>query len=300
MLNFTVKNSVRNSNNTTRNINKHGDSHRSFPQQSTVKLLMVYPYMQTNLWLTLSNFEFWFKMTYSYRAIFYKHTMIAPWECTMVAMQPFMHFHVTSIGATSPSMSGTGLDSVLIVFNLNPHSLPMDLCKSVCTSICFTPLVDYVDPLPASPAGNKWILTAVCPLSNYLRAIPIPDKTAPTAALALFQDILLFFGFSIVLQSDRGGEWMNALLHRLVTLLSIKQVFTSGFRPRMNGATERTHQFLDAALGIYCEKHQEKCEEYLQSAVYAHNTSLISGLTSISPFFWCLVGILLPPETLCF
>ena len=28
---------------------------------------------------------------------------------------------------------------------------------------------DYVGPLPASPAGNKWILTAVCPFSNYLR-----------------------------------------------------------------------------------------------------------------------------------
>ena len=69
--------------------------------------------------------------------------------------------------------------------------------------------VDYVGPLPASPAGNKWILTAVCSFSNYLRGIPVPDKTAPTAAQALFQDMLLF-GFPTVLQSDRGGEWMNA------------------------------------------------------------------------------------------
>ena len=97
--------------------------------------------------------------------------------------------------------------------------------------------VDYVGPLPVSPAGNKWILTAVCAFSNYLRAIPVPDKTAPTAARALFQDILLLFGFPTVLQSERSGEWMNAPLQRLVTLLSIKQVFTLGFRPCMNGAT---------------------------------------------------------------
>ena len=80
------------------------------------------------------------------------------------------------------------------------------------------------------------------------------------------------------------GEWLNALLHRITQLLSIRQVFTSGFRPHLNGATERTHRFLNAALGIYCEHQQEKWEEYLQSAVYAHNNSPISGTSNITPF----------------
>ena len=44
--------------------------------------------------------------------------------------------------------------------------------------------VDYVGELPTAPSGNKWILTAVCPFSNFLRAIPVPDKTATTAARA--------------------------------------------------------------------------------------------------------------------
>ena len=109
----------------------------SFPQQSTVKLLMVYLCMQTNLWLTLSAFEFWSQMTHSYSAIFYRHTMIAPWERTVAEMQPIMHCHVTFIRTTSPSISRTGLDGVLIVFRFNPHSL----CKSVCTSILSTPFV---------------------------------------------------------------------------------------------------------------------------------------------------------------
>ena len=138
--------------------------------------------------------------------------------------------------------------------------------------------VDYVGELPVSPNGNKWILTAVCPFSNYLRAIPVPDKTATIAANALFNDIFLLLGFPSVLQSDRGGELMNALLHRITQLLSIQHVFTSGFRPRLNGATERTHRFLNASLGIYCEHQQEKWEEYLQPAVYAHNTSLLVHL----------------------
>ena len=117
--------------------------------------------------------------------------------------------------------------------------------------------VNYVGELPPSPSGNKWILTAVCPYSNYLHAIPVPNKTATTAVNVLFHEIFLQLGFPYVLQSDRGGEFLNALLHRITQLLSIKQIFTSGFRPRLNGATERSHRFLNSALGIFCEHQQE-------------------------------------------
>ena len=75
--------------------------------------------------------------------------------------------------------------------------------------------VDYVRELPQSLHGNKWILTAVCPYSNFLRAIPVLDKTVTTAGNALFHNILLVFGFPSVLLSDRGGEWLNAFLDRL-------------------------------------------------------------------------------------
>ena len=135
----------------------------------------------------------------------------------------------------------------------------------------------------------------------------MPDKTATTAANALFNDIFLLLGFPRVLQSDRGGEWLNALLHRITQLLSIRHVFTSGFHPRLNGAPERTHRFLNASLGIYCEHQQEKWEQYLQPAVYAHNTSPISGTSDITPFFLVFgwdapspesISLALPPKSL--
>ena len=152
--------------------------------------------------------------------------------------------------------------------------------------------VDYVGELPQSLHGNKWILTAVCPYSNFLRAIPVPDKTATAAANALFHDILLVFGFPSVLQSNRGGEWLNALLDRLTKSLSIKQVFTSSFRPRLNGATARVHRFFNAAIGIYREHFQEQWEDFLQPAVYSHNVSPISGVDDICPFLWSSVEML--------
>ena len=109
----------------------------------------------------------------------------------------------------------------------------------------------------------------MCPLSNFLRVISVSDKSATTAARALLQEVFLPYGFPSVLQSDRGGEWFHAVMHRLTTLLSIRHAFTSGFRPRLNSSTERAHRFLNSALGVYCEFNQERWEDYLQPAVYA-------------------------------
>ena len=101
-----------------------------------------------------------------------------------------------------------------------------------------------------------------------------------------------------MLQSDCGGEFLNALLHRITQSLSIKQVFTSGFRPRLNGATERSHRFLNSALGIFCEHQQEKWEQFLQPAVYSHNVPPISGTSNITPFVLVLGRDALSPETI--
>ena len=42
--------------------------------------------------------------------------------------------------------------------------------------------------------------------------------------------------------------------------------------------------FMNSALGIYCKHHQEQWEDYLQSAVHAHNVAPILGRSDITPF----------------
>ena len=93
-------------------------------------------------------------------------------------------------------------------------------------------------------------MTVVCLYSDFLRAIAILDKSATTAARAFFDHALLLYGFPSVLQSDRDGEWLEAVLHKLTQLLSIQQMFTTSCRCRLNGSTERVHGFFSAAIGI--------------------------------------------------
>ena len=160
--------------------------------------------------------------------------------------------------------------------------------------------IDYVGELPVSTNGNKWILTAVSPYSNFLRAIPVTDKCATKAAHALYDHVFLEFGFPAVLQSDQGDEWTNAVLKELTALLSIEHVFTTSYRPCLNGSTERVHRWLNSALGIYCEENQLSWEDFLQPATYSRNTSPIPGTDHVTPFFLVFGRHAPSPEVLSF
>ena len=85
--------------------------------------------------------------------------------------------------------------------------------------------------------------------------------------------------------SDHSGEWLNAVLDRVLKLLSIELILTASYRPWLNGATERTHNYLNSALDIYCEKYQHLWEDNLQPAVYYQNVTPIPGTHDLSPFF---------------
>ena len=74
-----------------------------------------------------------------------------------------------------------------------------------------------------------------------LVAIPVPDKRATTAARVLFDHVFLQYGFPSELLSDRGGEWINAVVYQLIKLLLIDHVLPVSYRPRLNGAEERVH-----------------------------------------------------------
>ena len=89
---------------------------------------------------------------------------------------------------------------------------------------------------------------------------------------------------------------MNAILFRITQILSINHVLTTSYRPRLNGTTERVHRFLNAALGIFCEKHQTNREAFLQAATYSHNVSLIPTSTNLDPFLLNFGRHAPPPE----
>ena len=85
--------------------------------------------------------------------------------------------------------------------------------------------------------------------------------------------------------SDSGTEFLNAIITELTDLLSIKKVYTSAYRPQANGATERVHRFLNDSISIYVTKFAREWDLWLNAATFVHNTSVISGTVSLTPFY---------------
>ena len=197
---------------------------------------------------------------------------------------PMAPFHMTFIGETWPNMYEIGSGVVLTVSvkstNRRKHG-PMQV-RLYEGPFC-TIGVDYVGQLPTTPTGNKWILTAVCPYSNFLRTIPVQDKQAlTTAAQALFDNVFLQYGYPTVLQSDQGGEWLNAVLRQLTKLLSIEHIVTTSYRPHLNGSTERVHRWLNAPIGVYLGV--KTCEVFLCFVTIMFVLSFV--LTSLFSLFY--------------
>ena len=77
-------------------------------------------------------------------------------------------------------------------------------------------LVDLIGPYNITTQGNIYALTAICNLTDYLMTNSIKDKKISTAALQLFSEIFLKFGFPRILHSDNGTEFKLKLIEYLM------------------------------------------------------------------------------------
>ena len=183
--------------------------------QSIANLRMDYCTIMMNI---LHIFVYLFQVIPTYNVICLKCTIIHLLVCIEVVIL-LMHVCLEiSTGEIWQSM-----DSIHRCVDCNRFKSLGQSHGPMQVRICEHPFhtlgIDFVGELPCSPNGNKWILTAVCPFSNYLVAIPARDKTATTAARALFDNVFLMFGFPLKLMSDRGGEWLNAVLDSVKTVI---------------------------------------------------------------------------------
>ena len=141
-------------------------------------------------WLTQTRI-FFYHLIQSCNGISYGHIMTVPLVCIMALMQHTSACPVISTGDTCTNMSETGFSIALNVFVLDPSSplmAPYNL--GYIYQYPFRTLgVDYVGELPPSPLGNRWVLTAVCPYSGYLHAVPVPDKTAQLQLMCYFMKL---------------------------------------------------------------------------------------------------------------
>ena len=146
-------------------------------------------------------------------------------------------------------------------------NLSMSISRTPMETIC----MDLIGPLPETSSGNKFALTAICLLTNYMFMIPIPNKMAQQVIHAYLKHIYAQFGGSRYILTDWGTEFTAQLVHQLATELGFTKIFTSPYTPTGNSIIERAHQFLKHSISKIIHEKQIEWDTVCHIAAMAFN-----------------------------
>lgn len=140
---------------------------------------------------------------------------------------------------------------------------------------------DILGPLPETPRGNKYILTATDHFSNWVEIIPIPDLTAATTARVLLNEVIGRYGCPDTILSDEGRNYESKIFQELCQLLEIKKKRTTPRHPQCNGKTERFNRTLLKMIKSYIKNDRKDWDLYLgcMGAAYRSSVHESTGVT---------------------
>ena len=111
---------------------------------------------------------------------------------------------------------------------------------------------------PPSSKGNRYALTAVCMLTNFVFCIPLKSKSASEIVTAWRNHIAFPFGVSRKLLMDNGTEFKNSLFAEVAKELGLeRKIYSPPYRPQSNGVLEGFHKFLKASFAKHISRHKE-------------------------------------------
>ncbi|GFV63065.1 retrovirus-related Pol polyprotein from transposon 412 [Trichonephila clavipes] len=130
--------------------------------------------------------------------------------------------------------------------------------------------IDASEPLPMTPSGNKYLITALCMSSRYPDAIPVVNLCSATVVNALLQ-IFSRMEFPRELQTDQDTSFMSALTTEFLERFGAKVVRSSVYHPQSN-PVERMHRTLKRILRVLCLEAIPDWEKILPQALFALRT----------------------------
>jgi transposase InsO family protein len=101
--------------------------------------------------------------------------------------------------------------------------------------------IDAIGPLPEDENKNKYILVIIDCFSRWVELFGIPDTSALSAAKALLEHCGRF-GVPALIRSDRGPQFANELIEKLVDLLGTEHELTTAYSKEENAIVERANK----------------------------------------------------------
>lgn len=145
--------------------------------------------------------------------------------------------------------------------------------------------IDMVGPLPETPNGNKWIVTAIDYATGWPVAKALPSKATTHIAKFIHEEIFSHYGFPDELLSDNGMEFLGEIVEHLLAQLKTTHRLTTPYHPRTNGKVERYNGILGNVLTKMClGSNIHDWDSYLPQAVFSTRIRQHRS-TEQSPYF---------------
>ena len=140
--------------------------------------------------------------------------------------------------------------------------------------------MDVSGPYNITKKGNKYIVSMVDWLTNWVEAFPVQRKDAQTIAEILMNEIFPRHGAPRVFVTDNSGEFGNTIMKEVTGYLSVKHVTTSRYHPQNNAKVEKFHRFLGDTLSKLSETMDLFLNQALAAARFSHNET-----TKFTPYY---------------
>ncbi len=137
---------------------------------------------------------------------------------------------------------------------------------------------------PTTKEGYQYALVMVDHLSKFGVAVALKSKKAVSVAKAFVERWCLPLGRPDRILTDRGGEFVNALLEEVNKLFGTGHAKTAPYRPQSDGLVENRNRTLEQMLSHYVSSDQKDWVKYLDYVVHAYNTA-VHEATGYTPFF---------------
>ena len=146
-----------------------------------------------------------------------------------------------------------------------------------------TVAMDFAGPFIRSRNGCKYILVFMDQFTKWVELVPTRDQLASTVVQAFYANVICRQGCPEYLLSDRGPQFMGALVDTMCAHFGIKKIFSSAYYPQGDGFAERFMRTMNNSISALSREDPELWHTYVPGLAFAYNSSAHAA-TKISPF----------------
>ncbi|XP_076945637.1 uncharacterized protein LOC143616796 [Bidens hawaiensis] len=133
--------------------------------------------------------------------------------------------------------------------------------------------IDIMGPFPEALGRVKFLLVAIDYFTKWVEAKPLALITTTNVKKFLWEYIIYRFGLPQTLVSDNGTQFANKHLQEWLSVLQIKQVFTSVAHPQANEQVERANRSIKEGIKARLGTKRTGWVDELPHVLWAHHTS---------------------------